>query len=246
MSGGRPGALVVHGLTGTPSSLEPVVEALAAAGFEVAAPLLPGHGTTADDLAGRGWADWAGAVEEAGAELARRAPTMLVCGLSMGGALAAGWAAAHAEAAGLAVVNPLVDPPAESFRDLLRELLATGHPFLPGIGGDLADPGAEEDAYDRLPVAALLSLSEGLVDLRPRLGSVRCPVLIVTSRHDGVVDPISSDVLAAAVSGPVERVWLERSRHVATLDVEAAEVVDRVVAFAGRVAGAGSDRGHSP
>jgi len=114
-------------------------------------------------------------------------------------------------------------------------LLAAGEPFLPGIGGDVADPAATEEAYDRLPVAALLSMSRGLEALLPRLGAVACPVLILTSRHDKVVDPVSSEVLAGAVSGPVERVWLERSGHVATLDVEAPDVERRVLVFARRV-----------
>jgi carboxylesterase len=106
------------------------------------------------------------------------------------------------------------------------------------VGGDIADPEAEEVAYDRLPVAALLSTSRGVEKLRPRLGDVRCPLLILTSRHDNVIPTVSSDVLAEAVSGPVERVWLENSRHVATLDVDRDELERRVVEFATRVAGA--------
>jgi carboxylesterase len=232
-----PGALVVHGLTGSPQSLGGLPAALARAGFETVAPLLPGHGTSPEDLAGCGWGDWEDTVEASYADLAARCRTVVACGLSMGGALAAGVAACHAGAvAGLAVVNPLVDPPAGSFRQLLGELLRSGHPFLPGIGGDVADGDAREDAYDRMPVAALLSMSEGLTELASRLGGIRCPVLILTSRHDGVVDTVSSDMLASAVAGPVERVWLERSRHVATLDLERDQVTRRIVEFATRVA----------
>ncbi len=196
--------------------------------------MLPGHGTSPEDLADCGWDDWVAAAEEAYQRLARPA---VAVGLSMGGALAAGVAATHPEVAGLAVVNPLVDPPASSFQDLLEQLLAAGERFLPGVGGDIADPDATEAAYDRMPVAALLSMSRGLVALLPRLGRVRCPVLILTSRHDNVVPTVSSDVLAGAVSGPVERVWLEHSRHVATLDVDREELERRVVEFAERVAG---------
>src|SRR5204862_4123541 len=124
------------------------------------------------------------------------------------------------EVAGLIAVNPFVDPPAPSFQALLGGLLGAGERFLPGIGGDLADADAGEEAYDRLPVAALLSMCRGLDALRPLLVDIGCPVLLFTSRHDHVVPLESSDVLAASVAGPVERVWLERSAHVATLDVE--------------------------
>lgn len=234
-----PGALVLHGLTGSPQSVAGLAAALESAGFAVEAPLLPGHGTSPEDLATCGWADWLAAAEDAYSVLAgpgaRR--RVVAVGLSMGGALAAAVAASHPEVAGVATVNPLVDPPAASFQSLLGELLAAGEHFLPGIGGDIADPAAEETAYDRLPVAALRSMGEGLGQLLPRLGQIRCPVLILTSRQDIVVPSVSSDVLAGAVAGPVERVWLEHSRHVATLDVERDDVERRVVAFAARVTG---------
>jgi carboxylesterase len=227
-----PSALVVHGLTGTPQSVAGLAAALEGAGFAVAVPLLPGHGTTPEDLVGCGWADWEAAVEEAYAGLA--AP-VVVAGLSMGGALAAGVAVRHPEVAGLIAVNPFIDPPAPSFQDLLADLLAADQPFLPGIGGDIADPAVPEDAYDRLPVAALLSICRGLDRLLPGLPGIGCPVLLFTSRHDHVVPTASSDVLAAAVAGPVERVWLERSYHGATLDFDRDEIEHRSVAFARRM-----------
>lgn len=226
------GALVLHGLTGSTQSVAGLAAALAAAGFEVEAPLLPGHGTSPEDLASRTWDEWVACAETAYGRLSDRCRSVVAVGLSMGGALAASVAAAHAEVVGLAVVNPLVDPPAPSFREVLEGFLAAGEPFLPGIGSDIADPDAREVAYDRLPVAALLSMSRGLVDLQPRLAGIRCPVLLLSSRHDHVVPSVSGDVLAAAVPGPVERVWLERSSHVATLDFDREEIERRVVDFA--------------
>ncbi|HKE75406.1 MAG TPA: hypothetical protein VKB57_17415, partial [Acidimicrobiales bacterium] len=67
---------------------------------------------------------------------------------------------------------------------------------------------------------------------------IACPVLIMTSTQDHVVDPVSSDKLAAGVSGPVERVTLERSYHVATLDYDRDLINERAVEFARRVTGA--------
>jgi len=194
--------------------------------------MLPGHGTSPEDLAAHGWDDWSAAAEEAYQVLAARCRSVVAVGLSMGGALAAWVAAAHPEVLGLAVVNPLVDPPAPEFRQVLKAFLDAGEHFLPGVGGDIADPGGHETAYDRLPVAALLSMSVGLEALRPRLADIRCPVLVLTSRHDHVVPVASTELLAAAVSGPVERVWLERSYHVATVDYDSDELERRVVEFA--------------
>jgi carboxylesterase len=226
------GALVLHGLTGTNDSVAGLAAALGEAGFVTEMPMLPGHGTSPGDLAGCGWDDWTATAEAAYTRLANRGGPVVVVGFSMGGALAAAVCAEHPEVRGLAVINPLVDPPAPDFIDVLERFLEAGEPFLPGVGGDIADPEGVETAYDLLPVAALLSMSRGLIALHPRLARIHCPVLIQTSRQDHVVPVVSSDVLAAGVSGPVERVWLERSYHGAPLDFDRHDVERRVVEFA--------------
>jgi carboxylesterase len=214
-----------------------VADALAGAGLAVSAPLLPGHGTAMDDMLTTVWDDWYGAAEAAYVDLAGRVDKVVVVGLSMGGTLAVALAADHPEAPGVAVINPYVDPPAESFRDLLHGLLDQGITVAPGAGSDIAEPTEEHLSYDGTPLRPLLSLCEALDRLGPRLPDLACPLLIMTSRADHVVPPVSSDVLAEAVSGPVERVWLERSFHMATLDADRDEVERRTVEFAGKVLG---------
>ncbi len=231
------GALLLHGYTSTPQSLEGLAEALAGAGFDVDVPLLPGHGTTVDDLVSCRWGDWARAAEEAWAKLAARHDHAIVGGLSMGGTLATWLAATQPDVAGLACVNPMIDPPAESFRELLRAFLATGADTLPGPANDVSEPDAREVAYPQWPIEPMLSLFDAQDDLVGRLATVTCPVLIVASRHDHVVPPVSSDMLASGVAGPVERLLLERSFHLATLDVERDLLEDAVVVFARRACG---------
>ena len=62
-------------------------------------------------------------------------------------------------------------------------------------------------------------------------------MLLCTSPNDHVVDPGNSDYLAEKVSGPVERVTLERSYHVATQDYDKDLIIERAVAFSRRVTG---------
>jgi carboxylesterase len=226
---------VLHGITGTPSTVRGLAESLAAVGFTVELPLLPGHGTTMDDLLATGWADWTGAVEAAFADLAGRCQRVVVAGLSMGGTLSLWLAARHPEVCGVVAVNPLVDPPAPSFRQMLHEVQASGIGVMPGIGSDIAKGGVHESAYEGTPIEPLLSLFEGVDELLALLPGVRCPVLVVTSRQDHVVPPVSSEVLCERLGGPVERLWLERSYHVATLDHDRPELEERAVEFATRV-----------
>jgi carboxylesterase len=235
--GGPHGALVVHGFTGTPASMRPVAEALAEAGFAVSMPLLPGHGTTVEDLIDKRWDDWYDAVQEAYRDLAGQVDQVIVVGLSLGASLAAALTARHAEIAGTVCINAPVAPSPDMLAGL-EALAESGLELTEGISSDVAKPNTVESAYDQTPVAAALSLVAVGEDLRATLSDIRCPLLIITSAQDHVVPPGDSDFLAEAVSGPVERVTLERSYHVATIDYDADLVVARVVEFAKRLTGA--------
>jgi carboxylesterase len=234
--GGPHGVLVLHGFTGNPQSLRGLAEALHAAGFAVELPLLPGHGTSVDDLIDSGWADWSAAAESAYEALAATVDKVVVAGLSMGGSLTLWLATRHPEIAGIVCVNPAVEVGADMV-DGIRQMLDGGVDRIPAIGGDVADPAAREKAYDATPLRPLLSLADAAAEMVDDLAKVACPVLLMTSPQDHVVDPHNSDIVAERVSGPVERVTLERSYHVATLDYDKDLVFERTVEFARRVVG---------
>jgi carboxylesterase len=234
-TGGPSGVLVLHGFTGNPQSLRPLAEALAGAGYTVDLPLLPGHGTAIEDMIPTRWTDWSGAAEAAYEKLAAACEDVAIVALSMGGTLSCWLAERHPEIRGLALVNPFIEAPAESFRDMLRGALESGTDVAPGVGSDIKKGGVVELAYSDTPIAAALSLFEGIDDTAAALADIACPVLLLSSRDDHVVPTTSGDVLEAGVAGPVERVWLEDSYHVATLDNEADDVTSRIVAFIGRV-----------
>ncbi|MDQ3353596.1 MAG: alpha/beta fold hydrolase [Actinomycetota bacterium] len=235
LAGDPAGVLVVHGFTGTPATVSPVAEALAAAGFAVEAPRLPGHGTTIEDMIPTRFADWSSALEATYLELAARCSGVAVVGLSMGATLTCWLSARHPEIAGIACINPMVAPAEPALLELIGLMVDAGETVSEGVGADLADPDAREIAYDGSPLAPARSLYEALELLQDDLSRITCPVLILTSTQDHVVHPDNSDHLAAHVTGPVERVRLERSYHVATLDHDKDLVAERVVAFAQRV-----------
>lgn len=233
--GGPVGVLVVHGFTGNPQSMRPLAEAFAAAGFTVDLPLLPGHGTRVEDMLPTRWADWSAAVETAYAALAERCASVCVAGLSMGGTLALWLASLHPQVRGIVLVNPLADGTAPGITGTVEALRTLDEEYVPAIGSDIAKEGVVESAYPATPVQPLLSLHGALAALR--LEAIRCPVLLLTSPQDHVVEPASSDLVAATVTGPVERIALERSFHVATLDHDAPLIERSAVDFVRRVTG---------
>jgi len=235
---GPTGVLVLHGFTGSPQSLRALAVRLAEDGHSVELPLLPGHGTKIEDMVPTRFDDWYRAASEAYVELAARCERVVVAGLSMGAALATLLAVDH-EPAALIAINPQVTAPPASVVEVIRGLVAEGVATIPGIGGDIAKEGVEELAYAATPVEALMSYIERCQTMPDELPNITCPVLLFTSVQDHVVDPVSSDALAAGASGPVERISLERSFHVATLDHDAKLIEDRASAFVADVAKAG-------
>jgi len=232
------GVLVIHGFTGNPGSMRGLAEACAAAGLHVEMPRLPGHGTTLDDMMTTAWADWAGEAEAAYQRLAGRVNTVVVAGLSMGGALTLRVGADHPDVAGLVCINPATQPQAPEVVAMLEGMVEGGTEVIPAIGSDIADPDSKEAAYDGTPLRCLLSLvNDGLAPLAAEYPRLTMPLLLFNSVNDHVVEPVQGDYLAANYGGPVERIMLERSFHVATQDYDKDIIFEGTVAFARRLGG---------
>jgi carboxylesterase len=236
-AGNAQGALVLHGFTGNPFSIRGVAAAVADVGLTVEAPRLPGHGTSVDEMLGTSWSEWSATVEDAYLELATRCEKVAVVGLSMGGTLACWLAERYSDIAGLVLVNPLVRSiPADQVA-LVRSMVEGGDSLMDGIGSDIAQPDVLEVSYSQTPLRPLLSLLEAADDVGARLADIACPVLLFSSRVDHVVEPVNGDDIVAALGDRCERVWLERSFHVATLDYDRDEIQKRAADFVARVTG---------
>jgi len=220
--GSEVGVLLSHGFTGSPQSLRPWAEHLAAAGLTVRLPRLPGHGTRWQDLNDTRWPDWYGELERAFDDLRGRCRQVFGMGLSMGGTLVIRLAEQRpAEVAGLVLVNPSLGTERKDVKYALP-LLHRVVPSLAGIGSDIRKPGVTELAYERTPLRAMHSLSRLWPLVVADLGLVTAPVLLYRSRVDHVVEPMSGRLLRdGASSTEVSEVILEDSYHVATLDHDA-------------------------
>lgn len=226
--------LLCHGFTGSPQSLRPWGEALAAEGLTVHCPLLPGHGSRWQNLNKTRWPDWYAVLENELLSLLGRARAVFVGGLSMGGTLALRLAEKYPEIAGLMLVNPSLLTERRDAKAL--PVLSRIVPSLAGIADDIAKPDAHEVAYDRLPLKAANSLSRLWKVTRAELGSVRMPVLLYRSATDHVVEPASARLLHQRLGcTDLTEVVLQRSYHVATLDYDAPLIFAGSVDFIRRV-----------
>jgi carboxylesterase len=236
------GVLLCHGFTGSPHSLRPWGQYLAAEhpDYAIDLPLLPGHGRTWRELQRTGWPDWYGALERAFGELSARCGQVFVMGLSMGGGLALRLAEQHpAEVAGLVLVNPSVtrNKPTEALLPVLSRCV----PSISSIGSDVKKPGVVEIGTDRTPLKAAYSLSRFWRLVAADLPKVTAPVLVLHSAEDNVVHPRNAALVLARVSSADKaEVVLPESYHVATLDNDAELIFAQSAAFVARLREAAS------
>lgn len=229
-----PAVLCLHGLTGTPYEIRPPAEALAEAGFYCEGPLLPGHGTTADELARTTHSQWVSAVVAAHDSLAERHERVYAIGLSLGGLLALALAQRRGLPGLVALAVPLdlgwlVHGGVPLLHRVVRHL-----PKTPAIRD--ADARARHPGYDRMPLPAVNQLLRLAAEVRAALPRISAPVSLIFSRLDPTVPVRNAELLMRELPpGDRELHWLESSGHVLPVDFERALVAQRVVEFLSRL-----------
>jgi carboxylesterase len=237
-TGPRAGVVVSHGFTGSPHGVRDWASSLASAGFAVRLPLLPGHGTSWQELAKIRWQDWHAALDTAYLELAEECDVVVMAGLSMGGALALRIAATR-PVAGVVVVNPglVIDDPRAPLAGILKYVLKS----TPAIANDILKPDMDEGAYPRTPVAAAHELNKMFKDTVRLLPRITAPVRVYRSAVEHVVSDSSMVALHRGLTNaPLEVVRLENSYHVATMDNDAPGIFRGTAEFIRSVAGGGN------
>ena len=234
--GSSMGVLVLHGFTGNPYSMRPLAERCAKAGYSVELPRLPGHGTSLEDLVPWRWPDFVEVALGAYDDLVERCDKVAVVGLSVGGGLTALIAEQRPSVAGCVFINPMLKGPGAEMEQGLQDLIDSGLEVLAtDRGSDIKKEGTTEAKYEGWPLRALQSVIEGVEVVDANLSSITAPSLLLSSREDHTVAPDNGDEIVENSSGPVERIWLEESYHVATLDNDQELVERSTVEFLAKV-----------
>jgi carboxylesterase len=258
--GGRSGVLLIHGLTGTPTEMRFVARGLHEAGFTVHAVQLAGHCGSVADLLATGWRDWYASVEAAALRLRGEVDHLFVAGLSMGALLALELAIERPDAVdGLALYGTtfrydgwaipalarlsFLLPLACSLGWGRRRVFMEAPPY--GIknerirqwivarmqGGDSAMAGLAGNPFPSL--AQFVRLSRRV---RRRLAAVKAPCLIVHSTHDDIAGLSNVALIEQRVPAPIEKVLLDDSYHMVTVDQQREIVIERSARFFERIA----------
>lgn len=232
------GVLVVHGFTGTPDSVRPLVHKLHETGFTVSAPLLPGHGTSPEDLKTKTAKDWFSHVEKSFFELKEKVDTVFVAGLSMGALLTLKLAALHKNEmkaiACLATPLFLHSLPSIAFQVVWNSPLRFFYKYQKKKTVDMKDEEAKKNFwnYEKMPVNSIAEIVKLQKEVGRNLSKIEAPLLLVHAKNDSVAPYSSMNKVAGLVSSSViEKITLENSYHLVTLDFEKDIVAQKVSEF---------------
>jgi carboxylesterase len=227
---GDTGILLLHGLTGTPSEVQPLADYLSEKGYSVLGPWLKGHDTNPKDLAKTTWQDWAESAWEAYDHLKQSCSKIFVGGLSMGADQAL-HLAAHVPVAG--VISMAAPVKIFDFRFNGIAFFRFLQWRTSNLTGGILDPQAP--AHHTYPYVATKSLYElkKLMDVvRKELPQITVPALVIQGRKDSMVPPPNGDLVYSALGSKAKHLlYLDRSDHVVTMDYDRQVVFEKAFKF---------------
>lgn len=234
--GDRRGALLLHGLTGSPWELAPLARALAEDGRSVAVPLLAGHGTSPRALENTAWTDWLASGRSALRWLEKRCRRIDVIGFSMGSLAALRLVAeiAPSQRGRLVLIAPALAVAPWQAR-LLQGIRAIGlAPVFTSPNG-LLPPDQRPPRYDELPLRAVYQMLDFQADVlrRPPPDVQACLVLHGTADRSIPAEPALARV--RQLLGDIAEVrQIPRAGHLLLTEKAGPERVQAVLEFLSR------------
>lgn len=218
--------LLLHGFAGSPAEIRPLLDYLSTQGITVSAPVLPGHGTSPEDLRQTRSRHWVRAAEAELAALQQRFGRVHVVGFSMGGLIALYLAAHHQVASVTTLAAPVK---LSDWRQILVPLAKYLIPYYeskirnPEIAAQLAHN------YERMPTSAIHSLLRLARRVRRDLPRITAPVQALQGDRDKWIAPESAAYIMEHIASTAKRMEILPGRnHFVALERGREEVCQKV------------------
>ncbi|MGJ7922764.1 alpha/beta hydrolase [Neobacillus sp. LXY-4] len=205
------GCLCIHGFTGAPFELAPLVQFLEErTEWRFAVPTLPGHGESLD-LKGVRYKDWIDHAEHALNRLMKTCDTIYVIGFSMGGLIASYLATRYPVhklvllSAAAYYVNPkqLAVDIKEMVLDSFKGNIGNNELFI-----------RYKRKMKETPISATLQFRGLVSKVRPILGEISIPTFIAQGECDGIVPPKSARFLYNQIGAEQKKlIYFQNSKH---------------------------------
>jgi len=234
----KTGVVLVHSYLSLPKEVESIARSFRRKGYSVYVVRLPGHGTSAEDLATKKYQEWVEAVETAYAIMSSLCKYVIIGGVGVGGSMSLDLAARVPEVKGVFAVSP-----PNSLKNYSTN-------FMPGRDVwnrmlNKLNRGEAQEKYLKFshgnslinyvenPVEGIRQLGEYLESIGKNYSHVHQPVLMVQADENPVVDPKGSrKVFSKIGSKNKEFCLLSSDQHILINGDGAGKVVKKIVSFA--------------
>jgi len=230
------GILLLHGFGDTPQTLGLLSQHLYDQGFDVKAPLLPGHGRSVSAFMKSRRKDWLACARQELAMLMATHESVSIGGLSMGGAIAAVLASEVPQISSLVLIAPYLDV------STFQRLASASHWLWGPVAGvrksssprSILDPleRAKNLGYGVYTGRLLYELWRLASQGRRALERIKVPTLLLQSRADPRIPPTVAERAISAIGARRKKlVWIEGGGHIITVDYGRDKVFDEVASW---------------
>lgn len=222
------GVLLLHGFTGGPHELEPLIKALKEeTDWLIEAPTLPGHGLDLD-LAPYTYEEWIETAEKAYHELNQQVDTIYLIGFSMGGMIA-GYLAGKFNVDKLVMLSP-----SRKYLNLIKLTKEVGHLVKDRISGELEENFAYKQYQHKrgnIPLKAYFEFVKCMKYTEPYLKEIYNPTLVLQGVDDGLVPYQTTHALDKEIPIDIDVIYYLDSKHMLCLGDDQEVVVGSVLNY---------------
>ncbi|AEI38866.1 alpha/beta hydrolase [Paenibacillus mucilaginosus] len=213
--------LLIHGFTGSPSEFRRLGYYLNDLGYTVRGILLPGHGTTPEDMIRTGLNDWSRHVTESFDTIrAQGGPDrrIVAVGHSMGGLLALKLAMERPLAGVVSLAAPIFLASRKTVLAVLLQYFVKYVERRPTVPPHIIE---EACSYSRTPIPCVVDLRKLLKHVKTSLNEVKAPLFIGQGGRDKLVLPRSAEYIYRHVSSAFRQMaHYPSTSHAILLDEE--------------------------
>ncbi len=224
--------ILLHGFTATTVEVRPLAEALHLQGISVAAPLLPGHNTTPEDLNSRKWYEWTNTVSKLLDTHSGSYSHIFIGGESMGGLVTLYLASKFPQIKGLLLYSPAISIKNIHLSGMIRffKKFIAKRNFEPD---DIVKEGEFPwKGYRVNPTSAAYQVYKLQKEVRKRLALIHQPTIIFQGKLDTTIDASGARLIYSEISSlNKELIILENSGHCVVLEKEHKFVFEKSIEF---------------
>jgi carboxylesterase len=228
--GSSKGVLLIHGFTATTAEIKLLAGALREMGFTVAAPLLPGHGTTPQDMNKTKYGQWLACVEDSYRKLTAQCTQVVAGGESMGAVLSLYLAQKHPEIKALLLYSTAIKVQSLRYAKYLKWIT----PLMDKSNNDPQD--TRWQGYTVYPMRAAHEFAKLQKQVIRNLHSIEQPALILQGIYDKTIDEDCGQLIYNAIHSEIKDLHImQQSGHVMLLGDEFELITKITVQFLKRV-----------